>query len=105
MKPLGTTYRKNGFHYEIIRREGLIAIAQQRLAPGRGCLAFEVIKIRECPEANFAGTIVPAHESAPGNEEWGNRGWTFPTIERATAKFEALVAADIAKFDASLAEP
>lgn len=105
MKPIGTTYRKNGFHYDIIRREGLIAIAQQRLAPGRGCLAFEVIKIRECPEANFAGTIVPAHESAPGNEEWGNRGWTFPTIERATAKFEALVAADISKFDASLAEP
>lgn len=104
MKPLGTTYRKNGFHYDIIRREGLIAIAQQRLAPGRGCLAFEVIKIRECPEANFAGTIVPAHESAPGNEEWGNRGWTFPTIERATPKFEALVAQELTKANTTAKE-
>ncbi len=95
MRPLGTTYRKNSFHYEIVRREGLIAIAMQRLSPGRGCLAYEVIKIRECPEANFAGTIVPAHESAPGNEEWGNRGWTFPTLERATAKFEALIKAEL----------
>ena len=93
MKPLGTTYRKNTFHYEQITRDGDIAIFKQRLREGVGCLAYEVIVIRKDPEREIAGVVIPAHERAPGNEEWGRFGWTFPTLERARAKMKELVAA------------
>ena len=101
MKPLGNSYRKNGFNYTIIKRVGDVAIAAQRLGERTSGtpMAYEVIKVRPCPDAYFTDpatkqkTLVPAHETAPGNEEWGTRGWTFPTIDRAEAKFADLVLA------------
>lgn len=93
MKPMPLTFTKNIFHYEQILRDGQFAIYKQRLRPGAGCLAFEVIRIKQVPECEMFGKIVEAHESGPGNERWGQDGWTYPTLERAKAKFHALVAA------------
>lgn len=92
MKSLGTAYKKNTFYFEQVERQGQIAIFKQRLRPGVGCLAFEVIRIREEPERIIQGVTIPAHERAPGNEEWGRHGWTYPTIDDARAKMRALVA-------------
>lgn len=94
MKPLGTTYRKNTFHYEQIVREGNIAIFKQRLRPGEGCLAYEVIHVRQDPEREIAGVIIPAHERAPGNEDWGKFGFTLPTLESARAKMKEMLEAE-----------
>lgn len=90
MKPLGTTYRKNTYHYEQVIRDGDLAIFKQRLRPGEGCLAFEVIRVRQDPDRMIAGTLVPAHERAPGNEEFGRFGWSFSTLEAAKAKLREL---------------
>jgi len=91
LKPLGDTYRKNTFHYELVQREGDIAIFKQRLRPGEGCLAYEVIIIQKDPDREFAGVLVPAHERAPGNAEFGKKGWTYPTLDRAKAKMRELL--------------
>ena len=91
MKPLGNTFKKNSFHYELVVRDGDIAIFKQRLRPGEGCLAYEVIKVLKAETYEIAGNTVEAHEYAPGNEAFGRDGWTFPTLERAKAKMRELL--------------
>lgn len=97
MKPLPLTFTKNTFAYEQVLRDGQIAIYKQRLnatadKPVRGCLAYEVIKIQQVPAGEMFGRPVEAHEIGPSNESWGTQGWTYPTLDRAKAKFHALVA-------------
>lgn len=87
------TFSKNTFHYEQILRDGQFAIYKQRLRPGAGCLAFEVIRIKQIPESKMFGSVVEAHEAGPSNEAFGTDGWSYPTLERAKAKFHTLVAA------------
>lgn len=91
MKPLGTTFKKNSFFYEQVERVGDVAIFKQRLRPGVGCLAFEVIKITHEPDRVMHGTLIPAHERAPGNEEFGRKGWSYPTLESAQKKMAQLL--------------
>lgn len=90
MTPLPHSFNKNGFCYEQVCRHGDIVIYQQRLRPGVGCLAFEVFYVKKAKECVMFGKKVEAHEAVPGNEEWGNSGWTLPTLERARAKMREL---------------
>ena len=93
MTPFPLTFGKNTFFYEQVIRNGQIAIYKQRLRPGAGCLAFEVIIIRKKEESVMFGKTVEAHEIGPSNEEFGRWGFSYPDLERAKAKFHALVAA------------
>ena len=92
MRPLGTTYKKNGFFYEQVTRHGHFAIFKQRLRPGEGCLAYEVIRVKQVPECTICGKLIEAHEAAPGNEEWGVLGFTFPTLQAARERLRMLEA-------------
>jgi hypothetical protein len=92
------TFVKNTFFYEQILRNGQFAIYKQRLnatadKPVRGCLAFEVIKIREKEECVMFDKVVEAHEVGPSNEDFGQFGWSYPTLERAKDKLHLLIAA------------
>lgn len=91
MKPLATTFKKNTFTYELVQRDGDIAIYKQRLRPGEGCLAYEVIRVLKAETYEIMGNTVEAHEYAPGNESFGKDGWTYPTLERAKAKMRELL--------------
>ena len=96
MKPMPLTFVKNTFAYEQVLRNGQIAIYKQRLnatadKPVRGCLAFEVIRIKQVPEGEMFGRPIEAHETGPSNSSWGREGWTYPTLERAKEKFKELV--------------
>ncbi len=91
MKPLGDFYKKNGFYYKLLKREGDIAIFQQRLDENKGCLAFEVIIVQKGEEYEMAGMKIEAHEYAPGNEQFGMKGWSFSTLEKAEIKFKELL--------------
>lgn len=90
MIPLPKTFKKNTFFYEQVLRRGDIAIYQQRLREGAGCLAFEVFKIKKCPDWNSPGGFVPAHEAGPSNEEFGKSAWSYPTLEMAKKKMREL---------------
>jgi hypothetical protein len=97
MKPLPDSFAKNGFTYEKIMREGNLAIYQQRLRPGAGCLAFEVFRVRESKGGTYTVggktlTAMPA-ETGPSNEDFGKTAWSYPALERAKAKFRALLEA------------
>ena len=90
-RPLGSTYGKNGFHYELVVRDGDIAIFKQRLRPGVGCLAYEVIRIKSLGESTMFGKVVPAREAAPSNEDFGFSAWSYSDLVRAKAKMRALI--------------
>ena len=90
MTPLPLSFAKNGFHYEQILRRGNLAIYKQRLRPGVGCLAFEVIRIKQIPDTVMFKRQVPAHEAGPSNEDFGSHGWSYPTLERAKEKMRVL---------------
>jgi hypothetical protein len=53
-------------------------------------VAYEVVKIQKYPETEIFGNLVPAHEAMPGDEQWGKRGWTYTSKEKAFKKFEEL---------------
>jgi hypothetical protein len=84
-------YSKNKFYYELVVRQGNFGIFRQRLEPGKGCLAYEVIHIRFREETILFDKVWPATEYAPSNEEWGSHGWTLPTLEAAQNKLKELV--------------
>jgi hypothetical protein len=84
-------YKKNSFYYELVKRVDNFAIFKQRLRPGVGCLAYEVIVIRSYETHMRGENVVQASEFAPGNEEFGKFGWSFPTLEEAEVKFQWLI--------------
>jgi len=88
MKPL-TEYARNGFDFLLLRREGRIAIFAGS-KPEHFHPNYEVIRIQINKAGERFGKFHDATESCPRNELWGNEGWTFQTIEDATAKFEEL---------------
>jgi len=70
---------------------GNLAIYKQRLEEGRGCLAYEVIYIRQREETKLFNNVMPATEYGPSNENFGHFGWSFPDLERAEKKLDELI--------------
>lgn len=91
MNPIPTTFTAGGFVHDHIQREGNFAI-YRRFAQAGGREHFEVIRIRSHNGFKIPGTekMAPPSETYPSNEKWGHDGWTFPTIESAREKFDAL---------------
>ena len=87
MKPL-TQYRRGDHDYCIIERFGDVAIFQCE-PPNRKPM-FEVIKIQTNKEREMFGKMIAASESCPCANLWGQRGWTFTSMEDARAKFKSL---------------
>ena len=90
-KPLRTEFRRNGFDYRQIAREGDVAIYSQAWT---GCanpsVCYEVIRIRRHDGLNIFGKYYPPTELYPSSESWGNLGWTFCDKDAAFAKLREL---------------
>lgn len=94
-----TRYSKNGYQFELINRKGLNAIFLGTKT-GSQSLNYEVVRLREVMEGSrivrdkVSGTESKinweAHESTPGDNEWGVRGWTYSTLLEAEAKLESI---------------
>jgi hypothetical protein len=83
MKTLELEFNKNGFHYSQVFRNGMIAIYKQT---GFGGEWYEVIIIQENKEREINGVKIAAGESMPGNESWGQKGWTYDNLTDALSK-------------------
>jgi hypothetical protein len=100
MKPIPSTFRKNGWNYKLLARNEHAAIYTQSLhqdLPANGRAAgYEVVVIgrREAGSATLGGVVVEfeASETLPATESWGVKGWTFPTKEAAEVKFAEISA-------------
>jgi len=92
MIPLATTFRSNGFDFVQIAREGDHAIFRKTKPSLPLFETFEVVVIQKMGEHKWPnGNVSPAHEYMPGRYEWGTKGWSCQTLERAREKFRELL--------------
>jgi len=77
-------YKKNGYQYEQVFREGNIAVYSQK---SEGIIhAFEVFKIRKQKATDWGEVHYEAKERVPSSEEWGNNAFTVYTLDKAMDK-------------------
>jgi hypothetical protein len=90
-KPLAKEFRRDGFTYRQIAREGNAAIYEQRWT---GCaepsVCYEVIRVRYRDGFHIGGRFVEPAEVYPNSESWGVDGWTVTTLDAAYEKLRAL---------------
>ena len=91
-KPLQKEFRRDGFSYRQIAREGNAAIYEQTWS---GCVepsvCYEVIRIRRRDGFQIGEKFVESYEAYPGAEAWGDDGFTVTDKEAAFAKLRELV--------------
>jgi hypothetical protein len=86
-KPLPTRFRRDGFNYRQIAREGHGAIYEQTWS---GCsepsVCYEVIRIRRRDGFQIDGRLVEPAEVYPSSGAWGVDGFTLTDRDAAFAK-------------------
>lgn len=86
-KPLPTQFRRDGFDFRQIVRQGDAAIYEQTWS---GCAeptaAYDLIRIRRREGFQIGGRFVEPAEFYPNSEVWGTDGFTFTNKESAFAK-------------------
>jgi len=85
-KPLPKEFRRGGFDYRQIYREGDFAIYQQTWKGNEHSAAFEVIRIRRRDGFQVGGKFVEPAEVYPNSEAWGVDGSTVTDKDAAFAK-------------------
>ena len=90
-KPLPTRFRRDGFDYRQIAREGNAAIYEQCWT---GCaessVCYEVVHIRRRDGFQIGGRFVEAAEVYPNSEAWGVDGFTVTDKDSAFAKLRQM---------------
>jgi hypothetical protein len=90
-KPLPKEFRRDGFIYRQIARDGDAAIYEQRET---GCaepsICYEVIRIRRRDGFQIDGRFVEPAEVYPNSEAWGVDGFTVTDKEAAFAKLREI---------------
>ena len=88
-KPLPTQFRRDGFNYQQIAREGDAAIYEQTWI---GCcnpsIAYEVVRIRRREGFKIGGRCVEPAEVYPNSDAWGVDGFTLTNKDAAFAKLK-----------------
>ena len=86
-KPLPTQFRRDGFDYRQIAREGDAAIYEQTWS---GCaepsVCYEVIRVRRREGFQIDGRFVEPAEVYPNSDAWGVDGFTLIGKDAAFAK-------------------
>jgi hypothetical protein len=90
-KPLPLQFRRDGFEYRQIAREGNAAIYEQRWT---GCadpsVCYEVIRIRRRDGFQTGSRFVETAEVYPNSEAWGRDGFTRSDKDAAFAKLREI---------------
>ncbi len=90
-RPLLTQFRRDGFNYREIAREGDAAIYEQSRTGSNGLrVRYEVIRVRRRVGFMIHGRHVEAAEVYPASEAWGTDGFTVTDKDRAFAKLREL---------------
>lgn len=91
MIPLPTTFRKRGFNWRIVQREGDFAIVEQ-LGDNWDNAVLNVIVIQKHDEGKWPdGRVAPAAEGIPSWEQWGDKAWVCQDLADTKRRFNKLV--------------
>jgi len=88
-KMIPTAFKKKGFTYTQLKREGARAIFQQTRA-GSSLNNYEVVKIGRHNGYLMGGVMIEPAETYPGSSLWGITGWTCTSIDAAETKYSQL---------------
>ena len=89
-KPLRKEFRRDGFNYRQIAREGDVALYEQTwLSWAEPSPSYEVIRIRRREGFRIGSRFVQPAEVYPRSEAWGVDGFTLPNRETLSAKFRS----------------
>jgi hypothetical protein len=95
-KPLLKEFRRSGFSYRQIARQGDIALYEQRwMRCPDATVCFEVIRVRQREGFQIGRRFVEPAEVYPASELWGVDGFTVTDRNKAWDKF----------FETSLEQP
>ena len=94
MRPLATEFKKDGFAFTMLDRIDDVAIFEKRCD---AVVSYEVVVVQKHPERNIMGRVIPPGEGMPSTEQWGQKGWTLTTPERARLKLNEIVARERSK--------
>ena len=89
-KTIPTQFKKKGFTYTQLKREGKRAIFQQT-RPGSAVNNYEVVKIGRHNGCVMGGMAIEPAETYPGSSLWGITAWTCSSIDDAMRRYDALV--------------
>ncbi|HWX17463.1 MAG TPA: hypothetical protein VNY07_12830 [Chthoniobacterales bacterium] len=90
-KPLPIRFRRDGFDYRQIAREGNAAIYEQSWSGCRNpSISYEVIRIRRRDGFQIDGRFVEPAEVYPNSEAWGLDGFTVTDKDAAFAKLREI---------------
>ena len=88
-KTIPTQFKKKGFVYTQLKREGKRAIFQQT-RDGSSLNNYEVVKIGRHNGYVMGGMTIEPAETYPGSSLWGITGWTCCSIDEALKRYEGL---------------
>jgi len=88
-KVIPTCFKKKGFTYTQVKREGMKAIFEQTRA-GSDVHNYEVVKLGRHNGYVMGGATIEPAETYPGSSLWGIMGWTCQDLDSATARFNLL---------------
>ena len=90
MRTIPQNYKKDGFNFELIERNGNVAIYKQS-KPDYVSVNYETVIIRKRKTDNdFVGTKA-GDEYLPSTSEWGMYGWSYRTLEQAREKMSKII--------------
>jgi hypothetical protein len=81
-------FTRSGFSHELLRQSGPVCLVERSR---NGFSHFEVFILQRHKEQTWPnGTITPPGWHYPSSHDWGERGWTNTTIEKARERFARL---------------
>lgn len=89
MEPLKDNYRRRGFDFDLVHRDGPVAMFLQR-KKGRE-VAYEIGYVVKAKEYTMAGVTIPAHETIWGDESVGRTAWTLQGYDYALQRYKQLI--------------
>jgi len=88
-KVIPLEFRKKGFNYKQVKRDGMKAIYHQS-REGSGISNYEVVKLGRHDGYNMGGSYIEPSETYPGSSLWGIMAWTCQSLDKAKERYDAL---------------
>lgn len=88
-KVIPTEFKKKGFNYKQVKREGMKAIYLQT-REGSELNNYEVVKLGRHNGYVMGGMSIEPAETYPGSSLWGIMGWTCTDLDSALKRYQTL---------------
>ena len=88
-KVIPTEFKKKGFNYKQVRREGMKAIYLQTRDDSQ-MSNYEVVRLGRHNGYNMGGSHIEPAETYPGSSLWGIMGWTCSDLDSANKRYNSI---------------